>query len=252
MRRRPKLGQHFLTDLSVLERIAAAAASAGDTVVEIGPGYGALTRYLVRSARDVVAVELDIRLAAKLAERCEHPANLEVIRGDILDVDLSRLFKHTISSQCVVTGNLPYYITSPILRSVFAANHLMRSATFLMQEEVADRTVAKPGAKSFGYLSCLCQLHSDPTKLFRVEPGAFTPPPKVRSAVVRFVMRGDSPPDGLLSFLGACFRSPRKTLRNNLAGHYPLGRLAIDRCAGLRAQQIGIEELAAMWKRLSE
>lgn len=250
MPRRPKLGQHFLADQLVLERIAAAAASAGDTVVEIGPGRGALTRYLVRRARQVIAVELDLQLAGELSRRCGDPPNLEVIGCSILDVNLARLFENIQRNEAVVTGNLPYFITSPILRSVFGASHLARSATFLMQEEVADRAVAAPGTKSFGFLSCVCQLHSDPTKLFSVKPGAFIPPPNVRSAVVRFVMSPEPPPEGLLAFLAACFRSPRKTLRNNLSGRYPGSRLAADPCAGLRAQQLELRELEGMWRRL--
>ena len=248
---RPKLGQHFLADQAVLERIASAAASAGDTVVEIGPGRGALTRHLVRSARQVIAVELDLQLAEELRQRCGDPPNLEVIGCNMLDANLSELLKNTERNESVVTGNLPYYITSPILRSVLEAGHLIRSATFLIQEEVADRAVAGSGTRSFGYLSCLCQLHSKPTKLFSVNPGAFFPPPKVRSAVVRFAMTPEPPPDGLLSFLGACFRSPRKTLRNNLAGRYPAHKLVADPCAGLRAQQLELSELEDMWRRLN-
>ncbi len=248
---RPKLGQHFLADQLVLERIASAAASAGDTVVEIGPGRGALTRLLARNARQVVAVELDGQLAAELWQRCGNPPNLEVVGCNILDVNLTQVFKEIERNKCVVTGNLPYYITSPILRFVLGAGHLMRSATFLMQEEVADRVVAEPGSKSFGYLSCLCQLQSDPAKLFSVEPGAFIPAPRVRSAVVRFAMSSEPPPRGLLSFLGTCFRSPRKTLRNNLAGHYPATRLAADPLAGMRAQQLKLRELKGLWLRLN-
>lgn len=247
---RPRLGQHFLSDRSALERIAAASARPGDTVIEIGPGRGALTRPLLRRARSVIAVELDEGLAAELSGRCGHPRNLEVVRGDILDLDLGRILKDRDPSRSVMAGNLPYYVTSPILRSALASARLIRSATFLVQEEVADRIVAKPGSRSFGYLSCLCQLHSKPAKLFSLGPAAFSPPPKVRSAAIRLAMRQGSPPEGLLSFLRACFRSPRKTLRNNLAGRYSRSCLAADRCSGLRAQQLGLAELAAMWERL--
>ncbi len=250
MPRRPKLGQHFLTDQSVLERIAKAAASAGDTVIEIGPGRGALTVQLVCIARRVVAVELDRVLAAALPAECGHPSNLEVVQGDVLNLDLKELLRGPGCQESVVAGNLPYYITSPILRAVFAASDSFRCATFLIQEEVANRTVARPGGKSFGYLSCLCQLFSCPTKLFDVPAGAFSPQPKVSSAVVRFTMRPTVPPNGLLEFLRRCFRNPRKTLRNNLSGSYPPDRINVDPSAGFRAQQLSVEELAAMWRRL--
>lgn len=247
---RPRLGQHFLTDQHVLERIAAVAADPGDTVLEIGPGRGALTVHLVRSARRVVAVEVDHALASELPSRCAHPPNLEVLHQDILRVDWNEVLEPTDTQPLVVAGNLPYYITSPVLRKVFRAGRSVRAATFLIQEEVADRVVARPGGKSFGYLSCLCQLSSRPAKLFCVPPAAFSPPPRVNSALVRFEMLPAPPQVGLLDFLAACFRNPRKTLRNNLSRTYPRAQLDEDPCAGLRAQQLGVEELAAMWRRL--
>ena len=222
----------------------------GDTVVEIGPGRGALTRHLLQPARLVVAVELDTLLAKALRKRCGMPENLKVIRKDILHCDLPSLAGQAPRSQTVMTGNLPYYVTSPVLRAVFAAQLSFRSATFLMQEEVANRATAGPGGRTYGFLSCLCRLHSEPTKLFSVPPGAFSPPPKVWSAAVRFDLRKQAPPEGLGAFLGNCFRAPRKTLRNNLSGIYPRRRVSADPCAGLRAQQLGIEYLVALWHRL--
>ena len=222
----------------------------GDTVIEIGPGGGALTRRLVRSARRVIAVEIDERLAAGLQSSCGHPPNLEVVHGDILALGLGSLLIDCDPSQSVIAGNLPYYITSPILRLTISSGELIRSATFLVQEEVADRIVAGPGSKAFGYLTCLCQLYTEPEKLFSVSAAAFSPPPKVRSAAVRLTLRPDAPPEGLVSFLSACFRSPRKTLRNNLARVYPASRLASDPCSSLRAQQLALGDLVSFWERL--
>ncbi len=250
MPRRPKLGQHFLTDQRLLEHIAAAGVHAGDTAIEIGPGRGALTVHLVSRAGRVLAVEVDRTLAQALPSQCGHPPNLEVVRQDVLKFDLQAALQDSDPRRCVVVGNLPYYITSPILRAAFSASRLLRSATFLMQEDVADRAVARSGSRSYGYLSCLCHLHSRPSKLFSVSPDAFAPPPKVRSAVVQFTMRPTSPPDSLVAFVGACFRHPRKTLKNNLSGTYPSARLDEDRLGGLRAQQLDVDELAAMWLRL--
>ena len=222
----------------------------GDVVVEVGPGRGALTRRLLAGADRVVAVELDSRLAARLPERCGHPRNLQVIHGDILACDFRSLVGNLPENQAVVTGNLPYYITSPILRSVCKEHRALRTATFLVQEEVADRIVAGPGSRAYGFLSCLCSLHGRPEKLFAVPPEAFAPPPRVRSAVVRLELRADAPPAGLESFLCTCFRHPRKMLRNNLAGSYPRARLRADACSGLRAQQLGLDELTLLWRRL--
>lgn len=252
MRAKPRLGQHFLKDQEVLRRIAATAAKPADTVVEIGPGRGALTRHLVQVAARVVAVEIDADLASSLSERCGFPRNLEVIHADILNVDVSDYVRESNAHQSVIVGNLPYYITSPILRSVFSTRRCFRAATFLMQEEVADRVLAQRGSGSYCYLSCWCQLHSKPAKLLAVPPEAFSPAPRVRSAVVRFELSADDPPDGLLEFVGACFQAPRKTLRNNLSGRYPKALLAVDPASRLRAEQLTLDELTEMWRRLEE
>ena len=245
-----KLGQHFLQDEGMLARMASAAVAPDDTVIEIGPGRGALTRHLLGIARHVVAIEVDAGLAGALPRRCCASPGLTVITADILQVSLPDILRQSSPSRSVVVGNLPYYITSPILRKVLAARHEFRSATFLIQEEVADRVVASGGSRSFGFLSCLCQLQSRPEKLFRVPPQAFEPPPAVHSAVVRFDVVGEPPPAGLLAFLSACFRQPRKTLKNNLAARYPPERLNADPCAGMRAQQLSLSRLREMWERL--
>ena len=247
---RPKLGQHFLQDAATLERIARAATRPGDTVVEVGPGRGALTKQLIVRAGHVIAVELDTKLAGTLLEQCGQPENLEVVAKDILQCHLPSLVSQDTSDHNVVTGNLPYYITSPVLRLVFSSRRLFRSATFLVQAEVADRAVAEPGSSAYGFMSCLCRLYSEPRKLFNVPPGAFSPRPKVHSSAVQFVLCKPDPPNGLEAFLSACFRFPRKTLRNNLIRSYPRDRVVSDPCAGLRAHQVGIEGLAAMWRRI--
>ena len=250
MRSATKLGQHFLRDEGVLARLACAAVAPDDTVIEVGPGRGALTRHLLRIARRVIAVEVDTELAEALPRRCGDTGDLTVIASDILAVRLAGILSDCVPQRSVVVGNLPYYITSPILRKVLAERYRFRSATFLMQDEVANRVVASGGSRSFGYLSCFCQLHSGPEKLFRVPPAAFDPPPAVHSAVVRLDIAGDAPPAGLLAFLSACFQQPRKTLRNNLAALYPPQRLNADPCAGMRAQQLSLRELREMWARL--
>lgn len=250
MRGGAKLGQHFLQDEGVLARIASGAVEPGDTILEVGPGRGALTKHLLVRADRLVAVELDTQLAEALPAQCGGAQHLKVINADILRANLPDLLPEGSPNQSVIVGNLPYYITSPILRAVFRVRHLFRSATFLMQEEVADRVVATGGSRSFGFLSCLCQLYSRPKKLFRVPSGAFVPPPAVQSAVVRFDFAGEPPPDGLEPFLSACFSQPRKMLKNNLASRYPQQLLRTDPCGGMRAQQLSVGDLRAMWLRL--
>ncbi len=248
---RPKLGQHFLLAAPLLERICEAALIPGESVIEIGPGRGALTKYLLARAGQVIAIEIDHQLAQNLPEECGNPEHLEVIQGNILKQDLQVLAQHSNNDSCVIVGNLPYYITSPILRAVFQTQFVFRVATFVVQEEVADRILAGPGNRSYGFLSCICQLYSQPRKLFRIPASAFVPPPKVHSAVVQFQLSGTRPPEKFLKFISACFKFPRKTLRNNLSGNYDAAKVSDDPFAQKRAQQLTIEELLAMWIRIS-
>ena len=197
-----------------------------------------------------MAIEIDHTLAEALPAACGNPGNLTVVEGDVLSADLAGFAKGAPASASALAGNVPYYITAPILRAAFAARRQFRSATFLMQREVALRTVAIGGGRDFGLLSCLCQLHSRPRLLFTVPPAAFSPPPSVQSAAVRFDLRREDPPDGLIPFLKACFAAPRKILKNNLAGRYPGPALSADPNAGKRAQQVGFEGLRQMWERL--
>jgi len=242
---RQKLGQHFLIRKSILERIAAAVCPEGaPLVIEIGPGKGALTEHLLSRAKRVVAIELDSDLATHL--RFKFPS-LEVVAADVLETDLNQW------GPAVVTGNLPYYISTAILSRVLAPGSLLERGVFLVQKEVADRVTAVPGNRAFGYLSVECQLRSDVRKLFGVSPSAFHPPPKVDSALIGFQLRCranelgiESAPD-FLKFVRLCFRQKRKTIRNNLA---PLPVASWPE-ASLRAEQLSVEQFAGMWKRLS-
>jgi 16S rRNA (adenine1518-N6/adenine1519-N6)-dimethyltransferase len=168
-----------------------------------------------------------------------------VVEGDDLKTGLSG------RGPAVVAGNLPYYITSPILDLALGLGSLLKRAVFLVQREVAERLAAAPGSRNFGYLSVAAQARCRVEKLFEVKPGAFKPPPKVDSAVVRFTPR-DKPAaadmDGFLRFASECFRQKRKTLRNNLAGRYPRELVETWPDAGLRAEQIGVERLAELWR----
>lgn len=196
---------------------------------EIGPGRGALTRHLTPRCERLVAVELDHGLIAPL--RVSFPS-IEVIEADVRDFPFG--------GECVICGNLPYYITSPIVERALAVAGLKR-AVFLVQREVALRLAAGPGSRDYGYLSVVTQLVGAVEYLFTVAPGAFAPPPKVDSAVVRITPRaGAVVSPALRRFVGRCFLQKRKTLRNNLATLYPAieGRPE----AGLRAEQLPVEE----------
>jgi 16S rRNA (adenine1518-N6/adenine1519-N6)-dimethyltransferase len=251
-----RLGQHFLARKSILDRIAKTACgdpASGDripTVIEIGPGKGALTESLLECAERVIAIEVDTYLVHYLRQKFREPVEqgrLLLIEGDILKTDLSQW------GRVPIVGNLPYYITSPILERVFSSAGTWERAVFLMQAEVAARLAAEPGGRDRGYLSVLTQLHSKPEVLFDVPRVAFRPPPKVDSAVV-LLTPGKSPVDDTAAFLrfaSACFRMKRKTLRNNLAPAY--GRERVDGLAeaGLRAEQLSVEQLVALYRKLT-
>jgi 16S rRNA (adenine1518-N6/adenine1519-N6)-dimethyltransferase len=210
-------------------------------VVEIGAGRGALTKRLVQRADRVVAIEIDPALAEGLRTRF---AGITVIEADVLTVDLAEW------GPAAVAGNLPYYITSPILERIFAMGPLLRRAVTLVQREVAERLTAQPGTRDYGYLTVTADLFSTPELLFRVPPGSFSPPPKVDSAAVRFIPK-PPPPDAaaFLEFAGRAFAHKRKTLRNNLEPFYG-GAVAGWPEARLRAEQLGLAELLEIYRRV--
>ena len=239
-----KLGQHFLQSDSVLNRIAGAVCPAREPlVIEIGPGRGALTAKLLDRAHRVVAIEVDGELVEELRKRFA-AAPLEVIHADVLDVDLTQW------GRAPVAGNLPYYITSPILEKVARANPAR--AVFLMQKEVAQRLTARPGTRDYGYLTVQTAAFARARALFDVKPGAFRPPPKVDSTVVLLEPRDSAISDreAFLEFAGRCFRQKRKTLRNNLAGVYGKEIVDVWPEASMRAEQLSIDHLAEMFRRL--
>ncbi len=251
-----RFGQHFLARKSVLDNIALAACPADDAeplVIEIGPGRGALTEPLLARARHVVAIEVDTPLLHYLRQKFHDPleeGRLTLIEADVLKTPLGSW------GRPVVAGNLPYYITSPILEAVFRLENNWVRAVFMVQAEVATRIAAGPGSRDYGYLSVLAQSHARATILFPVPRAAFRPPPKVDSAVVALEPRdaaadfGIEDRESFLKFAGACFRQKRKTLRNNLSSLF--GKELLDSLpeGRLRAEQLGISELAALHRKL--
>ena len=185
---RKSLGQHFLTDRRILTRIAdALELQGGETVVEIGPGRGALTDLLVPRAARVIAIEYDRQLAARLRDRYAAEPNVSIVEQDVLEVSLGAL----ASGPYVLVGNVPYYITTPIIFHALARPRPER-AVYLVQREVAQRIVADAGDREYGALSVNVQSVAHAEQLFRVPAGAFHPAPKVESAVIRVVPRVDA------------------------------------------------------------
>jgi 16S rRNA (adenine1518-N6/adenine1519-N6)-dimethyltransferase len=272
-RTKPKLGQHFLASPDGATRIVDALGDVSQgTVLEIGPGRGILTSLLARRTRRLIAVELDRVLAAQLRLKFGMARNVEIIEADILSIDFNSLFGPKpglgrpgieIKPEPVqVVGNLPYYITSDILLRLFESSKYFESMVIMVQREVAARIAAKPSSRDFGMLSATAQLYARVESLFTLPPGAFSPPPKVHSTVLRLTIEPLQEKlgvtgDGFFDFLRLSFGQKRKTLWNNLKAKYSdadLKRALAE--AGVkptaRAETLSLEESAAVYRALSE
>ena len=259
-----RLGQHFLADHHVRRRIADALRLRRDhLVVEIGAGRGALTKLLAERAGRVAAIEIDPRLAALLREQFARQPRVRVVEADILKLPLPSLVAELGYGRAQAVGNLPYYITSPILMRLFACADWLEQIVVMVQREVAERLTAGPGGRDYGLLSVTAQFHTRPELLFHIHPDAFRPPPKVESALVRMVVArrgaelGIDDRKGFFAFVRACFQQKRKTLRNNLKGRYPPERIigaleAVGHSSVSRAEMLSLEQFAAMYKLLGQ
>lgn len=257
---RQRMGQHFLGDPGWQKKLFKTLPLAPDDVwIEIGPGHGELTQLLAANARRVIAVEADPRLAEGLRERAAREwANVEVVLGDVLEQDLAEL----TDGKFRVYGNLPYYITSPILHRLFDCADRIESIHIVIQLEVAERIVAPPGGHAHGYLSAACQFYTKPQIAMRIPPGAFRPPPKVKSALVKMTLPGErvnfdvADEKRFLEFVQTCFGMKRKTLRNNLRElanderiHAALAEAGLR--ADARAEQATLAQFASLFQELS-
>jgi 16S rRNA (adenine1518-N6/adenine1519-N6)-dimethyltransferase len=263
VRARKRFGQHFLEDVWVRKVIAAVAPQPDDVILEIGPGAGALTLPLARSARLIVGVELDRDLGADLTALA--PTNVRVVPGDILDVDLADVLPPE-ASRIRVVGNLPYNISSPILFKLLdahAADPRITDATLMLQKEVADRLVASPGTHDYGVLTVLLGRRARMTHLLTLPPGAFRPPPKVTSAVVRLDFLADADvipaPPTFDATVRGLFTRRRKTLGNCVAAYAGVpGATAAEWLQGIgidprrRPETLTIGEFARVAARLRE
>lgn len=259
---KPKLGQNFLRDESAIQRIAAALGDvAQQTVVEIGPGQGAITRLLTEQARHVVAIELDHDLALMLRARFSAEA-LSVVEQDVLQFDFAGAAKDA-GHRLAVAGNLPYYITSPILLKLAASHAALDRAVLMVQKEVADRIVAVPGSRDYGVLSVTLQMYGPVAPLFTLPPGAFSPPPDVYSTVFRWRFAPRFEEFGVeevpfVKLARQVFAQKRKTLANNLraAGYDATEARAAMAAAGIaeqaRAEELELATLAALCLALNK
>src|SRR3979411_645872 len=269
--RKPKMGQHFLSSESAAQRIVEALGDVSEaTVLEIGPGRGAITDLLARRARRLIAVELDRVMSAQLRMKFSMQPNVEIIEGDVLKIELDTVFGAKPGSlrtglnfapePAHVVGNLPYYITSDILLRLLEYHRYFSTIVIMVQKEVADRRGARPGNRDYGLLTATAQLFASVEKLFTLPPDAFAPPPKVHSSVVRMTIepRLDSlgvPEAEFISFLKLSFGQKRKTLWNNLKTQYDQAvlRAALAKSGvkpTVRAEALSLTKSAALFRAL--
>ncbi|HUJ32503.1 MAG TPA: 16S rRNA (adenine(1518)-N(6)/adenine(1519)-N(6))-dimethyltransferase RsmA [Candidatus Acidoferrum sp.] len=257
---RQRLGQNFLTDSGWQRKILAALPrKPGETWVEIGAGHGEMTPFLAGDGRRVVAIETDAVLARHLQSSAglKDWPGIEVVHADVLETNLAELGGEKFR----VYGNLPYYITSPILHQLFLAAGHIESIHIVVQLEVAARIAAKPSRHDYGYLSVACQFYANPEIVMKIPPGAFRPIPRVTSALVQMTLPGQrawldiSDEKRFLGFVHICFSQKRKTLRNNLraiASDERIYEALAERGlpAHTRAEQLTVAQLASLFKNL--
>jgi 16S rRNA (adenine1518-N6/adenine1519-N6)-dimethyltransferase len=269
--KKPKLGQNFLADKSAAAKIVDALGEISRSVViEIGPGKGALTDLLANHAGRLIAIEFDRMLATELRFKYSRFSNVEVLEADVLKTDFRTVLKRTIGplddlrplkpARARVVGNLPYYITSDILLRLFEFHDQFDCIVIMVQREVAGRIAAKPGSRDYGLLSATAQLYAKVELLFTLPPGAFAPPPKVHSSVLRLTVAPrfeelQVPPQEFIQFLKTAFAMKRKTLVNNLGAVYPEKQIkpGLQQAGArpdVRAEALGLEQMAAVFKKL--
>lgn len=229
------LGQNFLIDKSVLDdTISASGIDDSYGVLEIGPGIGTLTCEISKYAKKVVAIELDRNIASYLKNAFVAYNNVEIIQGDALKTDLSKLIdEHFCGMPVSVIANLPYYITTPIIMRFLEEDLPFESVTVMIQKEVADRIVSLPGKKEYGALSVAVQYYSDPEIIRTVSPDCFMPPPKVTSAVIKMDIKNHKKPQvgdekKFFRVVKASFGQRRKTLVNALSSNFKMSKEEIE------------------------
>jgi 16S rRNA (adenine1518-N6/adenine1519-N6)-dimethyltransferase len=271
---RQKLGQHFLSDPGWREKIARAIrvsphiiqpsgqappAGADFCWIEVGAGHGEMTEHLLRNGAPAIAIELDASLVERLRKLAQTHPNLSVVHGDVLQTDLAAL---AAGRRMRIYGNLPYYITSPILHHFFEYAEQIDQAHIVIQLEVAQRLTARPGSKLYGYLSVATQFYARPDLALRLPRGAFRPPPEVGSALVTLRFPGEraklqiADTAAFLRAVKTCFAQKRKTLSNNLRSLMPVERIRellkeLELREDARAEQLTVAQFAAVYSTIS-
>ncbi len=261
-----KYGQNFLIDGNILDKIIESAQiTKEDCVLEIGPGIGTMTQCLAEKAREVVAVEIDKNLIPILEETLSAYDNVTILNKDILKVDINKIIEEKNGGEPVkVVANLPYYITTPIIMSLFESHVPLKSVTVMVQKEVADRMQVGPGTKDYGALSLAVRYYAEPTVVARVPASCFMPRPNVDSAVVRLTCFEKPPVEVadeayLFAIIRASFNQRRKTLANGLvnAGNIGVDRGAVEKVLGemglpamTRGETLTLEQFAELSNRL--
>lgn len=253
------LGQNFLRDEEIIEKIFRAAdVQSSDFVLEIGPGTGALTSKLVGRVDKVIAIELDHHLVTQLQQQLASVKNVTIIEGNILDTNLQTLLEASAFAEhpYKIIANIPYYITAPIIRMLLSLEHQPQSMTLMVQDEVADRLAAEPGSMSL--LSLMAQYYATVEKKFQVAKEAFEPVPKVNSAVIHIVPKRDFDPEEdkrVFRLVRAGFSARRKTLANNLSSHFSVPKEKVEEKlkqlglrSDIRAQALAVSD----WERLQK
>ncbi len=260
------LGQNFLIDPSVCPQMAAAAADSSTGVIEIGPGIGVLTAELAKTAKKVVAIELDERLRKILPKTLGEYSNIEVIFADAMKLDLAALIaeKFFDCNRVCVCANLPYYITSPIVMHLLESRLPLNNITVMVQKEAAERLCAAVGSRAAGAVTVAVNYYAQAEILFEVNRASFMPPPNVDSAVIRLNIRQNPPIEisdekGFFKFIRACFAQRRKTMVNTVSNTLHIEKSVIREalaCAGLpdtaRSEELSMEQLAEVFKFINQ
>ena len=260
------LGQNFLINDEVIEKIIEGArVQTDDLVIEIGPGLGTLTSRLLQKAGKVLAIEIDNRMVNILKGRFENIQNLEILQEDVLKVDLKKKIEQEGFKTVKVVANLPYYITTPIIMKLLEENLKLESITVMVQKEVADRLVAKPGEKNCGAITCAVYYYSEAQKIVEVPKESFIPSPEVTSEVIKLNIRNEAPinvknKETLFKIIKAAFMQRRKTISNSLmnTGFWKDKQELINTLDGLqisqkaRAEELTLEQFAAITNEIDK
>lgn len=254
-----KLGQNFLVDENVVRKIVLFSQAEGKEVVEIGAGPGTLTVYLAKTAQKVIAVEIDKKILSVLKEVCQNLSNVQIVNSDFLELNVKNL---TNSNKVYVVGNLPYYVTSQILFKLFEERECIEKFTIMVQKEVAQRLLAKPGTKEYGNLTVAMNFYCEIEDYFYVSKNVFYPKPEVDSAVLRARFKIEKPnvdEKKFFKIVHACFSTRRKTILNALSNQLDIAKDELKKIihmAGLdenlRAEDLSLDDYIRLYQCFEE